>query len=445
MDGLAKNGVRFTNAYCAAPSCSPSRAAILTGQDMYRLEEGGILTGFIRDKFDVFPLMLEDEGYFIGNTGKAYWPRTKNVPNAHDAPIGPTFSKKRISAPKGISPIDYAANFEVFLDSVPQATPFLFWVGMGEPHLPHPTGLGEQMGISTRAIKIPSFYPDVAEIQSGLSDYLAEIEWADQMLGKIMQTLEERNLTENTVIVFTSDNGMPFPKAKATLYDFGVRVPLIIQWDQHFPADRVVSDPVSLTDLAPTFLEIAGSSVPVSMTGISLRKTLSSTESGRVDQQREFVVSAIEKHCLARPGNLGFPRRALHAEHWTYIRNDEPDRFPAGHPETLIPGWGTYGDIDPSIIKTFFMTNQDKPAVKPFFDLGFGKVHAEELYDKRIDSDMTNNLAVDPGYQVQLVQFRGKLADYLKENGDPRIKGLSPWDNYNLDRPFPVSQPKNRK
>ena len=142
MNDLAARGVRFTNAYCAAPSCSPSRAAILTGQDIFRLEEGGVLTGFIREKFKVFPLMLEQSGYLIGNTGKPYAPRTKDVPGAHDAPIGRQFNEKTVASPKGISRFDYASNFVAFLENVPQESPFFFWVGMSEPHLPHPKGLG---------------------------------------------------------------------------------------------------------------------------------------------------------------------------------------------------------------------------------------------------------------------------------------------------------------
>ncbi|TWT84302.1 Arylsulfatase [Planctomycetes bacterium CA13] len=441
MDDLARRGVRFTNAYCAAPSCSPSRAAVLTGQDIFRLEEGGVLTGFIREKFDVFPLVLEQSGYSIGNTGKAYAPRTKNTPGAYDAPIGKPFNEKSVSAPKGISRNDYASNFVTFLEQVPEESPFFFWVGISEPHLPHPPGLGQETGISTESIDIPSFYPDNANIRNALSDYLAEIEWADQMIGKIIRTLKIRGLMDNTVIVFTSDNGMPFPRAKATLYEYGVHMPLIVRWDKHIASGRVFDGPVSLIDMAPTFLEIAGLGIPATMTGKSLKSDLLSHDSGRLDHKRKFVVSAFEKHCLARPHNLGFPRRALHSKDWTYIRNFEPNRYPAGHPETLIPGWGTYGDIDPSGIKTFFIENQGDTDVQRLFALGFGKVPPEELYDKRNGSDMTTNLAGDPRFHATLTDLRSKLANYLAENEDPRTHGLSPWDDYNLDRPFPISHP----
>lgn len=442
FDDLARGGVKFTNAYCAAPSCSPSRAGILTGQDIYRLEEGGVLTGYIRDKFDVFPLILEQNGYTIGNTGKPYWPVTKNVEGAHNAPIGKRYTEIKIDAPKGISKTDYAANFDQFLEEKPKDQPFFFWVGTGEPHLPHPTGLGLETGLDTAQIRIPGFYEDASEIRLALSDYMAEIEWADKMVARILKSLKDKGLLENTLIVLTSDNGMPFPRAKATLYDHGVRMPLIISWDKKIKAGRVIDDPVSLTDLAPTFLEYANLPVPEMMTGRSLNNLLISDKSGKIDAKREFVVSSFEVHTLARPDSLGYPRRALHTDEWTYIRNYEPDRYPAGNRETYIPRWDNYGDVDPSAIKTYFKENESRPDFNPIYEMSFGKVPDEELFNKNNDPDMMNNLAGYPEFQSKLKELRIKLENYLIENEDPRMKGLSPWDHYYLDTSPPVKKKK---
>lgn len=115
IDKFAEDGVRFTNAYCAAPFCSPSRAAILSGQDIYRLEEAGILTGFIRDKFTLFPQLMEENGYAVGFTGKGYWPRTVNVEGSIDKPLGKNYREQRYqSVPEGISRNNYPANFADF-------------------------------------------------------------------------------------------------------------------------------------------------------------------------------------------------------------------------------------------------------------------------------------------------------------------------------------------
>lgn len=442
FDNLAKKGVKFENAYCAAPSCSPSRAGILTGQDIYRLEEGGVLTGYIRNKFDVFPLILEQNGYTVGNTGKPYWPATRNVEGAHNAPIGKKYTEIKIDAPKGISKTDYAANFDQFLKEKPTDEPFFFWVGTGEPHLPHPKGLGLKVGIDTSGIRIPEFYEDAPEIRLAMSDYMAEIEWADNMITRMLKSLEDKGLLENTLIVLTSDNGMPFPRAKATLYDHGVRMPLIIRWDNKIKAGRIVNDPVSLTDLAPTFLENANLPVPEMMTGKSLNNLLFSDESGKIDEEREFVVSTFEVHTLARPDSLGYPRRALHTEEWTYIRNYEPGRYPAGNREVYIPRWDNYGDVDPSRIKTYFKENESRPDFKSLYELSFGKVPGEELFNKKNDPDMIDNLANDPEFEAKLKEFRVKLEKYLVENDDPRMKGLTPWDHYYLDTSPPAKKKK---
>lgn len=435
IDKLANEGTKFNNAYCAAPSCSPSRAGILSGQDIYRLEEGGVLTGFIRKKFVLFPLLLEKAGYFIGSTGKPYGPRTPDVPGSYHSPTGKRYTSHKLNTFEGISTQDYAANFNQFLNEVPDGQPFFFWIGISEPHLPHSKGMGLKKGIDLKKIKIPSFYPDVPEVRSAMSDYLAEIEWADKMVGKIVSLLEDHNVMENTLIIYTSDNGMPFPRAKATLYDYGVRMPLIIKWVDKIKEERAVDDPVNLVDLAPTILELAGCEIPSQMTAKSMTNLLFSKKSGKIDPDRKFVVTAFEKHTLCRKELLGYPRRALHTEEWTYIRNYEPDRWPAGDPNVFIPTWGFYGDIDPSGIKSYFVDHKNDPKVKALFDLCFGKVPAEELYNKKEDPDMVNNLSSKPQYQKKLEELRQALKKYLKLTKDPRIRGESPWDDYNLDRP----------
>jgi uncharacterized sulfatase len=433
VDELAAHGVRFANAYCGAPSCSPSRASILTGQAPYRLEEGGVLTGILWKKYQVFPFILADNGYTVGATGKRYWPAHLDRKGAYSEAVGKVYQDKKISAPDGISKNDYAANFEDFLDQTSRDKPFFFWMGMNEPHIPHPHGLGIQKGIDTSKIEVPSFYPDVPEVRLAMSDYLGEVEWADAMVGRVLKTLEQRKLLDNTLIVFTSDNGMPFPRAKATLYDYGVRMPLIVDWKGHIQSGRVVTDPVSLVDLAPTFLELAKCSIPTAMTGRSLNNILFSDKQGKVDSQRKFVVTMFEKHTLCRPGDLPFPRRAIHTVKWTYIRNYEPDRWPAGTADKIIPNWGPYGDVDPSGVKTYFMDHQKDPAFSRLFNLSFGKVPGEELFDKEKDPEMIHNLAADPAYHDVLVKLRTTLEKYLKDTRDPRAFGQSPWDAYNLD------------
>lgn len=435
VDSLANEGVRFENAYTPCPSCSPSRAAILTGQDIYRLKEGGVLTGFIREEFAVFPELLKENGYVIGYTGKGYWPFTKDAEGAINAPFGKNFSKHHYDkVPHGISKRIYSANFEQFLDDNTAGSPFFFWIGIGEPHRPYEIDRGIQTGIDTAKIRIPEFFPDVPATKLDMADYMSEIEWADKAVGEILEVLELKGLKENTVIIFTSDNGMPFPRSKATLYDHGVRMPLIISWENHIKGMRVVKDPVNLIDLTPTILELAEIDIPEQMTGKSISNLLFSNKSGSIDKDREFVVTAFEKHTHCRPEELGFPRRAIHTEEWTYIINYEPDRYPMGDFDVFIPNWDNLGETDPGRLKDYYKRNVNNIEFTYFYDLAFGKVKSEQLYNKSDDPDMINNLASNQEYQEIKNELRKNLESYLVETNDPRLKGLSPWDEYKLDK-----------
>jgi uncharacterized sulfatase len=249
--------------------------------------------------------------------------------------------------------------------------------------------------------------------------------------------LEEKGLLENTLIIFTSDNGMPFPRAKATLYDHGVRMPLIMRWGAQAKGSRIVTNPVSLIDLAPTMLDLAGIEIPGQMTGRSMKKLILSERSGFIEGEADFVVSAFEKHVLARPDSLGFPRRAIHTEDWTYIINYEPYRYPMGTYEVFIPGWDNFAETDPSRTKEYFKDHKNNPEFKLLWELGFGKVPGEELFHKKNDPDMLNNLALDPEFASIKSKLKSKLETYLLETEDPRAMGFSPWDAYYLDKAPP--------
>ncbi len=435
MDQLAREGVIFENAYAACPSCSPSRASILTGQDAYRLREGGVLTGFIREEYDLFPAILAEHGYAVAYTGKGYWPFTRDAPDGVNEPIGVRYDMHRLEeAPEGISRRDYAANFEQFLNELKDDSPFFFWLGLGEPHRPYKKGRGVEIGIDTSLIRVPAFFPDVPVAREDLADYLAEIQWADDVLGDVLELIESRDLMKNTVIIFTSDNGMPFPRSKATLYNHGVKMPLIIAWDTKIKGMRAVKDPVNLIDLAPSILELSHVQVPEQMTGQSMASLLLSNSSEFDAEKRDYVVSSFEKHTHCRPHELGFPRRAIHTEDWTYIVNYEPDRYPMGNFEIRIPNWDILGDTDPGPLKEYYILNREHPEFQYFYMLAFGKVDSEELYNQTEDPDMIHNLADSPDHFEIKESLRKQLEAYLTETGDPRAAGQSPWDEYRLDK-----------
>ena len=223
---------------------------------------------------------------------------------------------------------------------------------------------------------------------------------------------------------------MCFPRGKASLYDMGTRVPLAIACPAHVPAGRVVNDFVSLTDIAPTILDMAGVPVPAAMTGRSLWPLLQSRKSGRVEPDRDFVVTALERHTLCRPGNVGYPMRAIRTDDFLYIRNYAPNRWPAGDPTIEAEPQGYYGDISRSPVKEFMIRHQTDPAVTPLFALSFGKRPSEELYDLEVDPEQLHNLASDARYVSVRKGLAARLHTYLEEQDDPRQRGEGNWDGY---------------
>jgi uncharacterized sulfatase len=256
---------------------------------------------------------------------------------------------------------------------------------------------------------VPGFLPDEPEIRSDILDYYLEIQHFDAHLGRMLETLEAAGELENTLIVVSGDNGMPFPRAKANLYEFGIHPPMAIAWPAGFQGNREVEDLVSFIDFGATFYEAAGIRAPRGLTGRSLMPILKSGKSGQVDPALTQIVSGRERHSHARFDNLGYPCRALRTPEYLYIRNFNPDLWPAGDP----PG---YHDIDDSPSKRFMMERQDR-----LFELGFGKRPAEELYEIRRDPACLENVAQQPEHASAVRRLRGQLEKTLKAQGDPRM------------------------
>lgn len=409
FDRVAREGVLFTQAFVASPSCTPSRAALLTGQWHWRLEESANLWSTLQSRFPVYPDLLEEQGYFVGYTRKGWGPGKWEVGGRTRNPAGAAF-----------------ADFNTFLEQRPAGKPFCFWFGSNDPHRPYEEGTGAGAGIDLDRIKLFQCLPDSEAVRGDVADYYLEVQRFDRETGALIEKLESLGELENTMVVVTGDNGMPFPRCKANLYDGGTRVPLAIRLPQRFPGHRVVDDLVSLTDLAPTFLEAGGVPVPAEMTGRSLLPILESGTRGRVDSERTFVLLGKERHvpCQEAPDPGGTPMRAIRTFDYLYIRNFRPDRWPAGTPnyrQAYFPGsW--YGDVDNGPTKFDMVENRDRDEVRRhLFALAFGKRSAEELYDLRKDPEQLNDVASDPAYHEVLERLSGQLMEELEKTGDPRV------------------------
>ncbi len=451
FDLVAENGILFNNAFAAAPQCSPSRAAILTGRNIWQLEEAGTHGSMFPAKFPVFTDALERKGYFIGYTGKAWAPGNWMDAGWERNPVGPEYNMHFFDEVpySGLSNRDYAANFASFMEEKPEGKPFFFWFGAHEPHRRYEYGSGVMEGKNPDRLVVPPFLADHEIVRNDVLDYAVEIEWFDTQLQKMLAWLEAAGELENTIVVVTSDNGMPFPYAKANLQDLGTHVPLAISGPGVHHRGRVVDDLVSLIDMAPTFLEIAGIDHFDGITGRSLFPIFQSDRQGFVDVNREFVLTGRERHTHARPDNVGYPSRSIRTRDYLYVKNFKPDRWPAGNPppevrmplpernyKEIVLG---FEDIDDSPTKEVMITN--KHLWPELFRIGFEKRPEAQLYHMPSDPWSVNDLSGDPEYAGIMRELDRKLMELLKEQKDPRVTGkgdvFESYPRFGLMRLFP--------
>ena len=409
FDRIVREGLMFESAFVSSPSCTPSRMAVATGQWHWRLGEAADLGGSLAKEAPVYPELLEAAGYRIGFARKGAAP-SKHAYRGRD-PFGPRFE-----------------SFDRFLEERRSGEPFCFWYGAGEPHRPYRAGAGERNGLDPAAVKVPACLPNALAVRSDVCDYYETIQRFDRAAGRMLARLRQMGELDNTFVVISGDNGMPFPRCKATLYDTGTRVPLAVRWPNGIRAGRTAMGVVSLTDLAPTFLEAAGLSVPERMTGRSLLPTFDSPQDDRQEADRGFTLFGMEQHVYA------YPARAIRTRDFLYIRNFAPDDWPTGEPGEPQPAidftsgdWPTHAgafsfNIDPSPSKQLLLERRNDPAVNPFFQLACGRRAVEELYDLRKDSDQLHNVAGRADYAARREQLAKLLTRELRASDDPRYR-----------------------
>ena len=422
FDRVAREGVLFTHAYTPTAKCAPSRAAILTGRNPWQLKAAANHWCYFPAEFKTYAEALEENGFFVGRTMKGWAPGVaKDADGKLRQMAGRPFNARKLIPPaKGISNIDYAANFEDFLDASPKDRPWCFWFGSVEPHRGYEYGSGVAQGGKnvSDVQRVPGYWPDNETVRNDMLDYAFEVEHFDRHLGRMLETLEKRGLLENTLVVVTSDNGMPFPHSKGQTYRDSNHLPLAVMWKGAIKTSgRTADDYVSFIDFAPTFLEVAG--VPWKKTGMaqmqgrSLTDILFSDKSGRINPVRDRVIVGRERNDVGRPHDEGYPVRGMIRNETLYLHNFEPSRWPACNPET------GYLDVDGSPTKTEVLKSRGEPTTRKYWEVCLGKRGADELYDLRNDPDCLNNLAntADTG------ERRRQLFAALAAQNDPRVSG----------------------
>lgn len=426
FDRVANEGLLFRHAYTPMAKCAPSRSILLTGRHLWQLEAAANHLPFFPPKFKTWPEALMERGWHVGFTGKGWAPGIANDVNGQPRLMtGKPFQKRKSTPPTpAISSTDYAANFVDFLDSAPPGLPWCFWFGAHEPHRPYTFGSGKNNSGKTLGDidRVPAYWPDHEIVRTDMLDYAREVEHADSHLARMIAELEKRGLLDQTLIIVTSDHGMPFPRVKGYAYHAANHVPFAVRWPAGIAKPgRVIDDFVDFTDVAPTILDLARISHAQSgmqpIAGKSLRPIFNSRRTGQVLSERTSVFVAKERTDVGRPHDWGYPIRGIVTAQFLYLHNYEPSRWPAGNPET------GYLDTDGSPTKSLILERGRQNRADPFWQLNFGFRPADELYDLATDPDCVTNLAENPAYAAQVKRTRQRMESTLKTLGDPRMFG----------------------
>lgn len=457
FDRVARNGRYFSNCYASSPGSAPSRGSLVTGRHHWQNEQSGQHASSWMNKYVPFVDVLTDNGYHSGFTGKGVGPfryarseTDDSLWRSEDA-AGKAYNDYRYTkdfllesgVADGIELINYYENFRHFMQQRQEDQPFYFWYGAQEPHRPYEKDAWIHSEKNIEQVDVPGFLPDNEAIRKDMLDYAVEIEWTDMHLNKMLNYLDSIGELDNTIVIVTSDNGMSFPGAKASCFDYGIHVPMAISYPNKFPAGKYSSDLISFIDIAPTLLEMAGITpekmMPIS--GKSIVNILQSEKSGTVDKSKRNIFAGRERHSFSRWENLGYPQRTIRNSKYLFIWNMKPERWPAGDPQALnkdtnelYPIYGVdqdgihnsewaFTDVDASPSKSFLVENHNNPSIRPYFDLAFAKRTEFELYDIENDPFCLNNLTDNSKYSRIKRKMKKELLKELEKSEDPRIVG----------------------
>jgi N-sulfoglucosamine sulfohydrolase len=387
LDAMAATGIRFTNAYATAPVCSPSRSAIISGMfqtsigahnhrshrdDGYKLPDG------------VKPITdyLRDAGYFTVNaTTPAEGVNEPAKTDFNFQPDHPVFDGSDWTQRKTDQPF-FA---QITIDETHRSKK---WETIVQAHEPQ---------IDPAKITLPSYYPDHPVIREDWATYLESIQLMDSYVGKIFKRLEKEGIAENTIIIFTGDNGRCMIRDKQFLYEGGIHVPFLIRWPGKLKAGAVDKRLVSMIDISASILDFAGVKIPSYMEGRPLF-TKKPVPRDHIIAARDRMDETVDK------------MRAVRTTRFKYIKNYYPDRpymQANAYKETQYPAWNLMKDL----YATGKLSRQQALFCSP-------TKPDEELYETDRDPEELNNLAGRPEYQKQLAEMRQLLENWIKKTGD---------------------------
>ncbi|MEX0773984.1 MAG: sulfatase [Balneolales bacterium] len=395
IDKLAEEGMMFQQAYLTTSSCSPSRASIITGTYPHQTDAEQLHWEIPPDKI-TFVEKMKASGYWTGQAGK--WHLGDHMKDRFDFLAEANTDELRKTYGELPANDGSGSNLWVpLLEYRPDDRPFFLWLAASDPHRGYRKGAIEQPHTADDVV-LPPYVPDTDEVRKDFAMYYDEISRLDQYVGKVVETLEKQGVSDNTIILFISDNGRPFPRDKTTLYDSGIKTPFIVKWPERVKAGTETASLVSSVDIAPTFLSLAGIEAENNFVGNDFSPVLEDVKT----EIRSHVYSQAHWHDVEN-----FVR-SVRDRKFKYIRNffnDLPGTPPADALNSL-----TFGEMLRLKAEGRLDEHQMAPFIQPRPE--------EELYDVSSDPHELNNLVEDPEFQTVLKRMRDELKSFMLEYDD---------------------------
>jgi N-sulfoglucosamine sulfohydrolase len=408
LDRLAREGMRFDRAFVTASSCSPSRASIITGR--YPHATGAKeLHWPLPDEQATFVEQLRAAGYWTAAAGKWHLGDSakRRFDVVHEAgtagfqlPTGQSAAPAKMVTEKDESG---CAQWVPTLRERPKDKPFFLWLAALDPHRDYEPNIISPPH-RPEDVRVPPYLPDAPDTRRDLALYYDEITRLDSFVGRVLDELAAQGIADNTLVVFLSDNGMAFPRAKTTVLDSGIKTPLLARWPAKVKAGAACGSLVSSVDLAPTFLELAGLKALPTFQGVSFAKLFTRPTA----TVRDHVFAEHNWHDYAAH------ERAARDQRFKYIRNAYPE-FNRNPPADAVRSL-TFSEM-----KRLRDAGQLTPAQADVFA---APRPTEELYDTRNDPHELHNLAADPKYARELKRLSSALDRWMAETGDalPQVR-----------------------
>ncbi|MGB7326006.1 MAG: sulfatase-like hydrolase/transferase [Rubripirellula sp.] len=404
LQSMADEGIRFDNAYVASPACAPSRAALFTGRMPY---SNGIVGNHEHELkpgvISLLPSLLE-QGYEIVFHGKV-----GHAGRKHFGPYVPDGVK--ILGGGGLQQTMTLDQVESFLESRPtDAPPLALLLGWTDTHTAWPPK--EEARIAPEDVVIPPKIFDTPETRVEMTRYVEGAEDIDRRVGQTRELIAKHLDPDNTLVVYTSDHGMPWPFAKWSLYETGIRTPLIAVWPGKIKASSSTDAMVSWIDLIPTLIDLAGGKSPAGIDGRSFAKVLL----GETDEHRDVIYAT---HKGDNDKNV-YPIRSVRVGDWKYIRNLHPEFAYTTHTDvwaTEVPRLDEHWAHAGHHWQSYIEAAKTDPAAAAFLH-DYHSSPAEELYQIDKDPFEQNNLAALPQHADKLAELRAMVSKRMQEVGD---------------------------